>query len=408
MHKWYKLDNVGIFYSFTRNTKIPKVFRYSAILKDNIDSSILQEALNETLKTYPNFNVNLRKGFYWYYLDEASKPPRITKENLPICFKLSTNSDDYLYRVSYFNKKINLEISHILSDGKGSIEFFKHLITTYISLKYNLNIELNSMNSELEKTEDSFNKYYHKSHHFKKDNYAVYLYKGKKYHHETRFLECHLDLNAVLDLAHKYDTTLTIFLVSVLIMSFKDELKTADYSKHIRIDIPVDLRTYFKSSTLMNFFGLISISYKFTNKEASLEDIISHVTTQFKEKLDAEKLSERVNLMVSFERNWLCRILPIFIKEPVLNIIDKVTSNASTTCLSNIGKVTFDFEVSSYITSISALTSTNTFQFTICSFQNDLCIGLSNRFLNNDILKNFCRYFSHHNFNVTIDVSEVK
>jgi len=82
----------------------------------------------------------LKKGFFWYYLDETRKKCKITKENLPVCFKIYNNSDDFLYRISYYQKKINFEVSHILSDGRGSIEFFKLLLTNYISIKYNLNL----------------------------------------------------------------------------------------------------------------------------------------------------------------------------------------------------------------------------------------------------------------------------
>lgn len=44
-NNWYKLDNVGKFYSFTNKNKIPAVFRYSVSLKEVIDEEILQNAL---------------------------------------------------------------------------------------------------------------------------------------------------------------------------------------------------------------------------------------------------------------------------------------------------------------------------------------------------------------------------
>jgi len=108
MKKWYKLDNVGKFYASTSNSIIPKVFRYSAYLYENINEDILQIALNKTIEIFPNFNVNLKRGFFWYYLDETSKQNKVTKENLPICFKLYNNSDDYLFKVTYYKKKINI------------------------------------------------------------------------------------------------------------------------------------------------------------------------------------------------------------------------------------------------------------------------------------------------------------
>jgi len=407
--RWYKLDNIGKFYASIKNTKIPKVFRYSAILKEEIDESILQESLNKTAEVYTNFNVNLKKGLFWYYLDETNKINKVTKENLPICFKLYNNSDDFLYRVSYYKRKINFEVSHILSDGRGSVEFFKLLLSNYIKIKYNLKIKLNkNNNSIIEKTEDSFTKYYQKLKIKKDKNNKTYIYKGKKYNNQTRYMECHLNVNKILELAHENNTTLTGFLLAVLIYSFKDEMKLSDMNKYIKIDLPVDLRNYFKSTSSMNFFGLITISYKFNSKEDTLKDIIKEINIQLKEKLKKEKLSERVNLMVSFEKNIFCKLAPLFLKDFTLNLADKIYTSKSTTCLSNIGIIKLEDEIEDKIESISVLTSTSGFQLTICTLKDDLCIGISSSYINNEIIKNFCRYFSLNNIKTKIDVSEVE
>lgn len=406
--EWYKLDNIGILYSSTKNNKIPKVFRYSAITKDNIDENVLQKALNKTIEVFSNFNVNLKKGLFWYYLEETNKVNKVTKENLPVCFKLYNNSEDFLYRVSYYKRKINFEVSHILSDGRGSVELFKLLITNYINLRYNLNLDTTKNNpSILEKTEDSFSKYYQKIKWPKKNNQKTYIYKSRKYNNQTRFMECHINVKKVLDLAHQYDTTLTGFLCSLLIYCFKDEMKLSDMNKYIKIDIPVDLRTYFKSSSSRNFFGLTNISYKFSSKEDKLEDIVKEVNHQLKENLQKDKLIERVNQMVSFEKNWICKIAPIFLKDIVLNVADRMSSQSSTTCLSNIGIIKLEPKIEEKIESISVLTSTEGFHVTICTLKDDLSIGVSSRYINNDIIKDFCRYFTQNGIDVKVDVSEV-
>ena len=81
---WYKLDNVGNFYSLTNNSTIPAVFRYSVTLKDNVDSKILQQALEQSLNYFPNFNCHLKKGFFWLYLEASDKKVYVAKENKPI------------------------------------------------------------------------------------------------------------------------------------------------------------------------------------------------------------------------------------------------------------------------------------------------------------------------------------
>ncbi len=405
--KWYKLDNVGKFYSSIADKEYQQVFRYSITLKDKIEKDILQEALDNTIEVFETFNVNLKKGLFWYYLEETNKRYKVTRENLPICFKIYNSSNDFLYRVTFYNNRINFEISHILSDGRGSIEFFKTLVNNYLKIKYKVKIDPNTNSSYIEKAEDSFAKYYKKTKVTSKNISNVYLYKGRKLLNKTRFLEAHLPVKDVIELAHTKSATLTSLLVSVLIYSMKDVMSEKDLKKNIKIDIPVDLRQYFKSFSSKNYFGLTSVAYKFNSREDTLEDIIKSVNKQFKENLTPEKLIERVNQMVAFERNVLCRITPIFMKNVALKIINYFSNRMSTSCVSNIGKIEFPSKAKPYIENVNILTSTPGFQFTICSFENDLSIGISSKYKYNEIIKNFCNYFSEQNIEMTINVSEV-
>lgn len=407
--KWYKLDNVGKFYASISTKEIPSVFRYCVVLKDEIDEQRLQEALDNTIDIYPNFNVNLKKGFFWYYLEESNRKVIVTKENLPICYRIYNNSDDFLYRVSYYKNKINLEISHILSDGMGSKEFFKVLVSNYIKLRYSIKkLDIVTSNSYTEKAEDSFLKYHKKPvSGLKEKNTKIYMYKGKKLKKDIRYMDCHLSLKEVISLAHNYNATLTSFLVSLLIYSFRNILSSKDLKKTIKIDIPVDLRKYFNSTSSKNFFGVTFITYKFTSNKDSLSDIINCVNNQFKEKITIENLSSRVNTMVSFEKNFLCRAVPIPIKNFVLKIFNSIYYQRCTSSVSNLGKMEFNSKVCEYIDSVSVLASTTGFQFTICSFDDDLSIGISTKYKYNDVIKDFCRYFSKKGINIDINVSEV-
>ena len=409
--KWYKLDNMGKFYASIIDSHSQNIFRFSATIRDDIDQTILQKALDITIQCYPNFNVNLKKGIFWYYLEQTNKKYIVQKENSPICFKLYTNSNDFLYRVSYYKKRINFEVSHIISDGIGSSYFFKSLISNYVKLRYSLNnIEIYN-NSYIQSEEDSFSKYYNTK--LKKKNKVIdsdklYYYKGHKSKNITRYFEMHLSVDDVLNIAHKHNTTLTILIISILIYSMKDCMSEKDLEKNIKIDVPVDLRNYFKSASTKNYFGLISIIYKFNNRNDTLDMIIEEVSNQFKTKLTKDNLCVRVNQMIAFEKNAFCRLVPIFIKNIVLKTIDFFTSKMCTSCVSNIGIIKFDNKISNYIENINILTSTINFQFTLCSFKKDLSIGISSKYKYNEIIENFCTFFSNSNIDVVINVSEVE
>lgn len=133
---WYRLDNVGKFYASQAGSPTQTVFRYSATISDPVDGIDLQYALDRALEVYPSFNVRLRSGFFWHYLEQSYDAPAVVEEDIPICHGLHANEKSVLFRVSYYGKRINLEISHIVSDGRGTLDFFKALIIAYVQRCY--------------------------------------------------------------------------------------------------------------------------------------------------------------------------------------------------------------------------------------------------------------------------------
>lgn len=406
-HHWYKLDNLGKFYSSISNSKVPAVFRYSTTLTEKIDEKILQDALNETIDIFPNFNVNLRKGFFWYYLESTNKKFKVVEENLPICFKLYNNSENFLYRVNYYRDRINFEVSHIISDGRGSLNFFKALIYNYLRLKYSLdNIAIEYDGSDYEKAENSFDKYYKKIKIKPNLKKKIYKFKSKKLNNEIRFMELHLSASEVMKLSHSFNASLTSFLIAVLIYSIRDEMKLTDLDKTINIDVPVDLRKYYHSITSTNFFGLTSVSYQLKSKNEEFREIINNVSEQLKSSTTHENLSMRMNEMISLEKNIFARCIPIFLKNIILNISSRIASKRSTSCISNIGLIKVDPDLEDYIKEFNILISTNNFQFVVCSYKNDLSIGISSVYENNNIIKNFCRFFTNNHITAYMNISE--
>ncbi len=406
--KWHKLDNVGKYYSSIAFKSTQKIFRYSVTLKRYVKKEVLQSALNETMKYYRHFNVHLKQGLFWYYTLEDKEVAKVKKEDLPICYKLYDNSDDLLYRVTYYRKRINFELSHIISDGLGSLEFFKLLVNNYINIRYNLKIkELNNKVSSKELEEDSFVKNYIKNNKGTKVYRNIYEYKGKKYKNGIQYLEAHLSLKEVIDLAHEYNTSLTVFLTSLLIYSFKPCLKGLDIRKNIKIDIPVNLRNYYPSNSSKNYFALVSVVYKF-KKNDTIRNVIYSVEEQLKKVLSKEEIFIRVNKMVAFEKNPFCRISPLFLKNIFLKITNQFVISMSSTCLSNVGKIEFNEKVNKYIENVNVITNTPNFQLTVCSFNDDLSINISNIFKNNMVIKNFIRFFTKNDMKVIVNANGVR
>ena len=51
-------------------------------------------------------------------------------------------NNDYLFKVTYFDSKINLDICHMLTDGVGATIFLKSIIYNYLNIKKDLEFEV--------------------------------------------------------------------------------------------------------------------------------------------------------------------------------------------------------------------------------------------------------------------------
>ena len=73
--EWRKLDNSAKIFPLSTSSKYSTVFRYSAILKEDIDKDVLEKAVEKALVRYKPFKVRMKRGFFWNYLEENHKKP---------------------------------------------------------------------------------------------------------------------------------------------------------------------------------------------------------------------------------------------------------------------------------------------------------------------------------------------
>ena len=132
VNRWYKLENAAKIFPPTSNKKDTKVFRFYVELFEEINPIFLQNALDETLEEFPLFKSTLKKGLFWYYLETTNIECKVEEEKNSPCDFIT---NDLLFIVSYFRKRINVEINHALTDGTGTLPFLKLLIPNYLIIK---------------------------------------------------------------------------------------------------------------------------------------------------------------------------------------------------------------------------------------------------------------------------------
>ncbi len=403
--KWYRLDNAAKIFPPSKNKYDSKIFRFTVSLVENVDKDILNVALTKTLQEYPIFRSVLKRGLFWYYLEESNIKPVVVEEHLRPCSKFDTG---LLFQVTYYKKRINLEVNHALTDGTGTLMFLKTLVVNYLEEKYKINSkEAINKASIKESSNDSFRKYYTGK--IKKSitsSKIAYKIKDEKYvENRLKIIEGIVDVNSLLKLAKKYNVTLTVYLVSLLIKCIGESMELKARKKPIVVTVPVNLRNYYPSYTVRNFFNAVNISFKYNGED--IADIIKVVNEEFKRNLTKENVENKMNNMAKLEDIFILRLIPIFIKDLVLRYAYKFTENYATMTLSNIGIIDIPEVYQKYIDYFDVFISTSKIQLCMCSYLNKMLLTFTSQFVNSEIEKNFFRYLTAEGINVTINTNKI-
>lgn len=413
--EWTRLDNVSKIFPATSNNQDTKVYRLSCELNEVVVPEILQEALNITLESFPIYKSVLRRGAFWYYFETSDLLPRVEPESQPLCAPIYIKEQkNLLFRVLYYNKRINVETFHALSDGAGAIWFIETLVFHYLNIKYEEALgdrkpKINHRASISQKMDDSFGRYYKKTNNTSsktiktKKSSKSYQIKGTKNDEKrTKLVEGTMSVKAALDLARSYNTTLTVFLTSLLIYSIHRERSAKMGSRPLVLSVPIDLRQFFGSTTARNFFSTMTISYDFSDNNEDFSDIIESVSNSFKASLTEDEIHHHLNKFMALERNPIARIIPLPIKNLSLRIADKINDRKVTSSISNIGRITLPEELKGYVKQFSICVSARRPLITLCSYEDRLAISFTSPFEETDIQRSFFQFLSHKGIEIEI------
>lgn len=407
---WSRLDNAAKIFPSTVEKSDTRVFRFSCELSSPIDRDILQRAAEDAADSFPHFGTVLKKGLFWYYLERCDDKIKVTEENLPVCAAIyEEDKMGLLYRVSYLGCRINLEVFHVLTDGTGALEMLKTIIFRYLVYAYPEKFGetpplLDITASVTQKGADSFSKYYDSSVRKKTSKYtAAFRASGARLDNNgLSAIEGFASVKSVIEAAHKYDATLTVFLTALYIKALSMEMPVSGRRKPVVINIPVNLRHFFPSETAKNFFGMISVSYRFDKQTGDIKDITEYVKKEFDRQLTKENLAVRMNSLAGLEHNPFARIAPLPVKNEVLRIARHIGLKSETSVISNIGRINMPAEFDGLIKRFSVFVSTQNIQLNICSYRDVLQMGFTSAFASSDIQKNFFCMLTGQGIEVTI------
>jgi len=407
-NKWRRLDNSAKIFPMSTGEKYSTVFRISVLLKEDIKPELLKQAVIHTLEKYDIFKVKMKAGLFWYYLEENDKEPKVTEErDYPCKYINPKTNNDYLFKVTYFKNKINIDIFHSLTDGNGGNIFFREIVYTYLELIYPK--DFNHNNRIIKKidfdVEDSYIKNYNKKAISTEPSPRAYELKGRKIK-----LGAISAIHEIIDLAklklesQKYDATITQYLTAVLIYSiYKANYRKS--SKPIKVCIPVNLKKYFPSQTMSNFFSYITISVKGKVLE-NFEGIINLVKNEFSSKLTEEELLKTMSGNVRLGTNIFIKTIPLLLKNIIVRLSYLEIRRHSTITFSNVGRIGILGDYQKYIDYFLMLISPDSVEkikCSSCTFGNKMVFTFTSILNDNKIEKTFYEFLKEKGIEVEVE-----
>ena len=258
--------------------------------------------------------------------------------------------------------------------------------------------------TEAELSEDSFEKYYSDAGKDEKiPKYKAHQLRYRKTEYHTIHLtEGILSVQEILKAAKSYGTTLSVYLTAVYLCAIGKEMSERQKRKPVALMIPVNLRNFFPSESVRNFFGWIDIGYNFSTQSNELEDVIAFTARFFKEELTPERIAARMNGFMRMEKNPLMRILPLPVKLWGMQLGAMVSSANGTAVFSNIGKIVMPEECREYIDWFDFYTTTPKMEICACSFEDNLTVSFTSCYVESTVEKNFFRMLTEQGMEVRI------
>ena len=412
--EWRRLDNSAKIFPISAGRKYSTVFRLSVVLKEKIDPYLLQEAVEKALEVYSFFKVRMKDGFFWNYFEYNPKKPLVEEEREYPCQYIDPKKNrQYLFKVTYFDRKINIDIFHSLTDGNTGIMFFREIVYTYIELSHRgeFKKEIRAPRKVDLDTEDSYIKNYDKNAKGNNSAQKAYALKGKKIKfgavsaiHEI------IDVDILRAKCKEKGVTVTQYLTAVLIYSiYNANFKKNKGKKPIKVCIPINLKKYFSSKTVSNFFSYMTVEI-YEKDMTTFEDILSFVKKDFEKRLTEEEIQKTMSANVKLGINPVIKAIPLFLKKPLVRLSYIEIRKYTTTTFSNIGRIGIIGKYQKYIDYFLMLIApepVEKIKCSACSFENKIVFTFTSILDDCSIEKNFYNFLLENGIPVKIESNGV-
>ena len=359
--RWMKLDNAAKIYPAAKRRNWNNFFRISATLTEPVDVAVLRSALDVTARRFPSIAVRLRRGMFWYYLEQIPHSPAIQEEkSCPLAHAPFHEVRQCAFRVLVYHNRFAVEFFHALTDGTGGLTFFKTLLAEYLSQKYGLTIPAGDgvlgrlEEPDAEELEDSFLRYAGNVKASRKEATAWHLTGTPEKDGFKDLVTLMIPAPVLKECAKAHGVTVTELLCAAMMQAIcqlqAEKMPQRSRRKPVKVLLPVNLRNLFPSKTLRNFASYITPEVDPQMGDYTFDEICAAVHHRMGLENNPQTMRAKFAANVASEQSPLLRVMPLFIKNLAMKaVFDTVGECKSCLCLSNLGVVRLPEVMAPYV-----------------------------------------------------------
>ncbi|TVQ23120.1 MAG: hypothetical protein EA382_10690, partial [Spirochaetaceae bacterium] len=310
---WMPLDNAAKIYPVAGSGAVTPVFRLSVTLREPIRYRELDDALRRVVDRTPYYQVYIRRGVFWYYLERHRDYPTLeVLPDAPITSISLHRRREQLIRVLVRDRTIAVDVSHVLTDGYGGSVFLGSLLVEYLrQLGHNVEPEPPLLDPDEtpdpQEYDDAYQRMYSPGVRPAAMLAPAYHIPGLPHVHRYRVIAGRMPLAAVLAKAKERGVTLTEYIVATKIDAIKQvhdqQLRQTIKPQHsiIRIEVPVNMRRVYPTRSMRNFSLFVGPELDLSLGDYSFDEIVRRVHHDMHIQLDRNQLLRQISRNVGGE-----------------------------------------------------------------------------------------------------------
>ncbi|GEM_PF-2369335 len=329
----FPLDNAAQIFVNIVSKGETTLSRIGLVMSEPVDRKRLQQAITNIIPVrFPYFQVYLKKSFFAYVLERTDDIPQVEVDSFYTNRHVDFHEENFLYRFRTGGKNIALEMSHILSDGYGTLVLLLSVTAEYFRLG---GIEIEDF-PLIFKPGDSIDpkewgcayaEVFSTEGPSMKAEKQAYIPEGKAIPFERYYTaQFQMNLEETRKYARERKVTLVVLISGIYLWSIQqiylEDLNAgkAKAGQPLRFQIPINLRRDYPTLSLKNFSYIFSPSFslKRPKEEKDLEEIIQIISDDIRYERHNHTVENQIRRNLRLTKSPLYKYMPRVIKERFL------------------------------------------------------------------------------------------